>query len=165
LNEVSPMSALVLTAASRSVGSSPSGYAELTFSAWTMSTPFVACGLDTDSQREEKMKRVWGRAIALTPIGVALLLMVVVGLLLVFLTSGTSAKVGFGVAVAGVLGIVGPNLPAGLSPGRGGGGTGLPRRLREASAPDPEYIESTAPVSEDEWRREQERYRERDQDR
>jgi hypothetical protein len=132
-----------------------------------MSMSFVACGLDTDSQREEQMKRlrVPGRTIAVTPIGVALLLTVVVGLLLMFVTSGIAAKVGFGVAVAGVLGIVGPNLPAGLSPGRGGGGAGLPRRLREASPPDPEYIESTASVSEDAWRREQQRYRERDQNR
>jgi hypothetical protein len=36
--------------------------------------------------------------------------------------------------------------------------------LTEAHAPDPEYIESTAPVSEDAWRREQQRYREQNQD-
>jgi hypothetical protein len=35
----------------------------------------------------------------------------------------------------------------------------------EASAPEPEYIESTASVSDDVWRREQQRYRERDQNR
>jgi hypothetical protein len=101
----------------------------------------------------------------LTPVGVGLVLMVVVGALLVFVASGTTAKVGFGITVIGVAGLVGGNLPAGLVGGRGGGGAGPRRRLKEASPPDPEYIESTGSVSEDAWRREQERYRERDQNR
>ena len=109
---------------------------------------------------------VVGRTVAVTRLGVALMLMVAVGVLLVFVASGTTAKVGFGVAVAGVLVIVGANLPAGLVGGLGSGGGRSPRRrLTEASAPEPEYIESTAPVSEDAWRREQQRYRERDQNR
>jgi hypothetical protein len=114
-----------------------------------------------------KKPRVVGRTVRVTPLGLAFLLMVAVGVVLLFVASGTAAKVGLGVAVVGVLLIVGWNLPPGLSPGIGGsgGGAGLPRRLREASPPDPEYIESTAPVSEDAWRREQRRYQERDQKR
>jgi hypothetical protein len=115
------------------------------------------------------MKRlgVLGRTTTVTPFGFALLLTVVIGVLLLVLASGTAAKVGFGVAVVGVLGIIGGNLPAGLLGGRGygGGGAGPRRRLKEASAPEPEYIESTVPVSEDAWHREQQRYRDRDQNR
>ncbi|MGZ4184120.1 MAG: hypothetical protein ACXVUE_02765 [Solirubrobacteraceae bacterium] len=115
------------------------------------------------------MKRlgVLGRAITVTPLGLALLLMAAVGVMLVLLASGATAKVGFGVAVVGVLAIIGGNLPAGLLGGRGfgQGGAAPRRRLKEASPPEPEYIESTAPVSEDAWRREQQRYRERDQNR
>lgn len=115
------------------------------------------------------MKRlgVRGRTIAVTPLGLALLLMVAAGVLLVIVASGTAVKIGFVVAVVGVLGIIGANLPAGLLGGRGygEGGAGPRRRLTEASAPEPDYIESTAPVSEDAWRREQQRYRARDQNR
>ena len=93
--------------------------------------------------------RVSGRTVAVTPVGFVLLLMVAVGVLLVLVASGTAAKVRLGTAVVGVLRIVGGNLPAGLLGGRGGGGGTAPRRrLTEASAPEPEYIESTAAVSE-----------------
>jgi hypothetical protein len=106
-------------------------------------------------------RRAFWRTITVTPLGFALLLMVAVGAVLVFLGSGTAAKVGFGIAVAGVLGIAGDNLPAGVL----GGFRSPRRRLTEGAAPEPEYIESTAPVSEDVWRREQQRYRRRDQNR
>jgi hypothetical protein len=113
-----------------------------------------------------KQLRVVGRTVTVTPLGLAMVVMVAVGVLLVLLASGTAVTVGFVIAVVGVGGIIGGNLPAGLVGGFGGGGGGAPRRrLTEASTPEPEYIESTAPVSEDAWRREQQRYRERDQTR
>lgn len=112
-----------------------------------------------------KKLRVVGRTVTVTPLGLALLLMVVAGVLLVLLASGTAVKVGFVVAVVGVGGIIGGNLPAGLVGGRGSGGAGPRRRLTEASTPEAEYIESTAPVSEDAWRREQQRYGERERNR
>ena len=113
-----------------------------------------------------KKLRGVGNTGAGTPLGAALLVMVAGRVVLVFVGSGTTAKVGFGVAVAGLVTIIGANLPAGLVGGLGGGGSRSPRRrLTEAQAPEPEYIESTAPVSEDAWRREQQRYREQDQDR
>ena len=112
-----------------------------------------------------KKLRLVGRTVTVTPLGLALIVMVAVGVLLVLLASGIAVKIGFVVAVVGVGGIIGGNLPAGLVGGRGGGDAGPRRTLTEAAPPEPEYIESTAPVSEDAWRREQQRYRQRDQNR
>ena len=79
------------------------------------------------------------------------------GLGLLFLGSGTVAKVGFGIALLAVLFLVADILPRGVM-GGWGGAPGLRASARPA-APEPEYIDHADVPSEQAWAQEQERYR------
>ena len=78
------------------------------------------------------------------------------GLGLLFLGSGTVAKVGFGIALLAVLFLVADMLPRGVM--GWGGAQGL-RASAKPAPPEPEYIDHADVPSEQAWAQEQERYR------
>jgi hypothetical protein len=82
------------------------------------------------------------------------------GIVLVIVASGTASKVGFVLAFLAVAFVVAGQLPTGMT---GGGWMVGQQRPRDTVAdPEPEYIDRAATPSEDDWRREQERYRDRE---
>jgi hypothetical protein len=93
----------------------------------------------------------------ITPLGVLLLLVLATGVVLTFVGSGTTSKIGFVLALAALVFMVADQLPAGLS---GGWVVGKGRRPRPPVAdPEPQYIERAATPSAEAWRHEQELYR------
>ena len=96
----------------------------------------------------------------ITPIGAVVMLLIAAGSVLAFLGSGTAAKVGIVVAVLAVAFAIADQLPAGVMGGflvrrRPARGRGI------GADPQPKYIERAAAPSEDAWRREQQRYQQK----
>ena len=91
----------------------------------------------------------------LTPIGAVVITVFAAGVLVFYLASGKAAAVGERVALLAILFTVADQLPAGIG---GGWVLGKGRRSRSQSAPQPDYIERADTPSEDAWRREQQRY-------
>lgn len=98
----------------------------------------------------------------LTRFGVTVIVVVVTGGIATFVSSGVVAKIGAAVAVVGILFLVADQLPTGLM-------RGAPRPsqrvLPHPSAPEPEYVATTEPASEELWQPEQDRYRQRQRSR
>lgn len=95
-----------------------------------------------------------------TPVGAVVLIVFAGGVVVFFVASRTPALVGGLVALLAVAFVAADQLPAGVG---GGWVIGKGRRPgREVSTSEPEYIERAQTPSDDLWREEQRRYREKE---
>lgn len=98
----------------------------------------------------------------MTRLGVVLAVLFLAGAACFFVASGKVAAIGGIVALLAVAFVVADQLPAGVG---GGWVVGKGRRWKaDRTMPEPEYIQRAGTPSEDLWRREQERYGEKNRE-
>ena len=94
--------------------------------------------------------------IRLTMVGALGLTGLIVGLLLLFMTTGAASAAGLVMSVLAVAFLVADQLPSGLT---GGFVVGARAPQRTPPDPEPEYIDKAAVPSDAAWQQEAERYR------